>query len=429
MRGKWSCFFALTLALATATSANAVNVIDKENVKLDLGAYAQWLGVAENVPDNFRDETRAYLFLKQARIRIDGEFHKTKFDIMLATGGEDITPNTNAALGLLDFSFDVPLTEATHVKVGQFLVPYGRERLTDDSTLSFGDRSIENLGFAWNRDVGVALSHERGNLVGTFAVMTGGGRDVPQRYLPETLGIPLLVARFGLNDGIDEDIYHVSGRHAAPDRAKKAFYVNALFLEDSEIGHSTVVNVRATDKNLLVNSNYNPFIARRPFSLATIWQAGVDGVYRAPFAGGAINVEGQVDYSHFDNEYGDLSLRGGRVQVGYSRGKLDANLRLAALWLDDQMAYVNAGVRTPILDGDDSPLLEITPSLTYRFREGVVVVADLPYQPDMLVFEETGIGSYVLSAQPDQVTVTKPSTGRIFRDDIIGARLMIQLGF
>lgn len=422
----------VVLAAATTAAASAVNVVDKENVKLNVGGYLQAIGVAEHVPDLVRDEDRFYLFLKEARIRFDGSIDKVPFEVMLATGGEDITPNTNAALGLLDFNFDLPLGEDYDVKIGQFHVPYGRERLTDDSTMSFGERSIENLGFAWNRDYGVALTTTRGNMTGTFAVMTGGGRDIPQRYLPEELGTPMLVTRFGYNDGLDKDIYHVTGRDTSPSAPHKAFYVNALYIKDSSIGHSTVVNVRATDKNLLINGNYNPFIGKTPFSLSTIWQAGADAAYRAPFAGGAINAEGQVDISHFDNDYGTLRLTGGRVQVGYSRGKVDASLRLAALHLDRKMALVANGVANRIVR-EGGPLKEITPSLTYHLMPNVSIVADLPYLPDMLVFQENTIGSYVMSEQPDQVTVIKPGTtagtGRVIRANVLQARLMVQLGF
>lgn len=427
MNARTTWLATVAVVLATTAAASAVNVVDKDNVKLNIGGYLQAIGVAEDVPDRVRDEQRLYLFLKQARIRIDGSVQSIPFEIMLATGGEDITPNTNAALGLLDFNFDVPLGAAHDVKIGQFHVPYGRERLTDDSTMSFGDRSIENLGFAWNRDYGVALTTTRGNVTGTFAVMTGGGRDIPQRYLPEKLGTPMLVARFGYNDGIDRDVYHVNWRDAAPDRAHKAAYLNFLYLEDSLIGHSTVVNVRATDKNLLVNSNYNPYIGRGPFSRSRIWQAGGDAAWRAPFASGAINVEGQVDYSHFENDYGELSLQGGRLQVGYTRAKLEASLRLAALYLDEKMA-LTSGVPAPIrIAPDGDPLQEITLSLTYHYRPNVWIVADLPYLPNMLVFQENGIGSYVMMEQPDQVTVIK--SGRVVRADVQQARLMVQLSF
>jgi hypothetical protein len=423
---------ALTAALPTA--APAMPLLDNDTMKLNMHAYVQALGVAEDVPDKIRNNERFYLFLKEARLRFDGALYGTTFDIMLATGGEDITPNTNAALGLLDFSFEVPLpiVGGTSAKIGQFLVPYSRERLTDDSTMSFGERSVENLGFAWNRDYGVALSGYQDKLAGTLAVMSGGGRDIPQRFLPEVLGFPMIVARVGYNDGIDKDIYHVTARDADPDRVKSAAYVNGLFMKDSLIGHSTVINVRATDKNLLVDPNYNPFIAKAPFSLATIWQLGGDAAYRVPLRSGAFNAEAQVDYSHFNNKYGSLSLKGGRVQAGISRGKLEANLRYSVLFLDQRMAFVSGGVAFPIVK-NKTPLQEITPSFTYHFRPGVSAHLDFPVLINMLVFRENTIGSYVMTEQPDQVTVIKPGTtagtGSVTRNNVAEVRLMLQLGF
>jgi hypothetical protein len=419
-------------ALAVApTAAAAATLFQNDDVTVNMHVYAQGVAVAQNVPDNVRDKNRLYLFVKEARLRWDGTLYGATYDIMLAPGAEDITPNTNSALGLLDFSFEAPVLDAK-LKLGQFLVPYSRERLTDDPTMSFADRSIENLGFSWNRDYGFALSKYSGKLAGTFAVMTGGGRDVPQRYLPEKLGFPLVGVRFGYNDGIDKDIYHVSARDLDPNRPKSALYVNALYTKDTEIGHSTVLNIRATDKNLLIDSNYNPFIARAPFSLATIWQAGADAAYRAPMGGVVFNAEGQVDYSHFDNKYGNLSLKGGRVQAGVSKSKWEVNLRYAALFLDTRMAFVNSGVAYQITK-DKAPLQELTPSITYHFRPGIQVTVDAPYLIKMLIFQENTIGSYVMSEQPDQVTVIKPGTtagtGKDVRKNVAEARLMLQLGF
>ena len=327
----------------------------------------------------------------------------------------------------------MPLLAGTSAKIGQFLVPYGRERLTDDSTMSFGERSVENLGFSWNRDYGVALNGTQDKLAGTLAVMSGGGRDVPQRFLPEVLGFPMIVARVGYNDGVDRDIYHVTARDADPDRVKSALYANGLYMKDSLIGHSTVINVRATDKNLLVDPNYNPFIAKAPFNLATIWQVGGDAALRAPLrSGAAFNAEAQVDYSHFNNKYGSLSLKGGRVQGGISRGKLEANLRYSVLFLDQRMAFVSGGVAFPIVK-NKTPLQEITPSLAYHFRPGVTAVVDVPLLINMLVFRENTIGSYVMSEQPDQVTVIRPGTtagtGSVTRNNVAEVRLMLQLGF
>ncbi|HEY0783223.1 MAG TPA: hypothetical protein VGE98_12260, partial [Thermoanaerobaculia bacterium] len=195
---------------------------------------------------------------------------------------------------------------------------------------------------------------------------------------------------------------------------------------------STVLNVRATDKNLLVDPNYNPFIAKSPFSLANLYQVGADAVYRAPFGSYGFNFEGQVDYSHFDNKYGSLSLKGGRAQATWSKGKFDVGVRYSLLYLDKKMAYSNAGVAYPIAN-DDKPLQEITPSLTYHYKPGIQVVLDAPYLIDMLVFHEHTIGSYVMSEQPDQVTVIKPGTtagtGFATRDNVKEVRLLLQLGF
>jgi Phosphate-selective porin O and P len=434
MKATISLLAALALAavaLATApVPASAATLYENDDVTVNMHAYAQGLAVAQNVPDDVRDKNRIYLFVKEARLRWDGTLYGATYDIMLAPGAEDITPNTNSALGLLDFSFEVPVM-GFKLKLGQFLVPYSRERLTDDPTMSFADRSIENLGFSWNRDYGFALSNYSGKFAGTFAVMTGGGRDVPQRYLPEKIGFPLVAVRVGYNDGVDKDIYHVSARDTDPGRTKSALYFNALYTKDTQIGHSTVLNVRATDKNLLIDSNWNPFIAMTPFSLSTIWQAGADGVYRAPMGPFSFNAEGQVDYSHFDNKYGQLSLKGGRVQAGLSKNKWEVNLRYAALFLDTRMAFVS-GTAFQVTK-DKAPLQEITPSLTYHYKPGIQVTLDAPYLIKMLVFKENTIGSYVMSEQPDQVTVIKPGTtagtGTDVRANVPEARLMVQLGF
>jgi hypothetical protein len=193
-----------------------------------------------------------------------------------------------------------------------------------------------------------------------------------------------------------------------------------------------VLNVRATDKNLLIDSNYNPFINKAPFSLSTIWQAGGDAAYRAPMGSFAFNAEGQIDYSHFDNEYGRLSLKGGRVQAGITKGKVELNLRYSALYLDTRMAFASGGVNYPIVTSK-TPIQEITPSLTYHYKPGILVVLDAPYYINMLVFRENTVGSYVMSEQPDQVTVVKPGTtagtGFATRNNVPEARLMIQLGF
>lgn len=421
-------------ALVGTVHARAGEVVRNDKFTLNANGRMQWLAVGQKVNDEFRNDDRLYLFMKQARLRLNGNYHDAKFDVQLAYGGEDlIAASPGVGLGLLDFSFDVPTPLHTRVKVGQFRVPYGRERLTDSGTLNFGDRSIQALGFNWNRDVGAALHTYRGRFAGTVGVFTGGGRDVPQRYLPEKLGSPMLVARLGYNDGIDEDIFIVRSRAEQPDRIKVAVYGNALYLKDSLIGHSTVLNVRSTDKSLLLNGNWNPYIAKAPLTQGRVWQAGGDAVVRAPLGRYTVTGEIEANYGTFSNTYGSLAIKGGRVQVGVSRGALDASIRHAVLYPDTKMAntYTPTGgtPQNSILFTSGKPMREFTPSLTYHYRSNVALVADLPILVNMLVFKENKLGTYIATEHPDQVTVVKPGSGTAARENVYEARLMVQVTF
>ena len=66
--------------------------------------------------DEYRDHLRLLLFVRQARLKFDGEVNSIKFDVQYAFGGEEGVKNTggtvaNSSLGLLDFSADVPIRE------------------------------------------------------------------------------------------------------------------------------------------------------------------------------------------------------------------------------------------------------------------------------------------------------------------------------
>jgi hypothetical protein len=423
------------MALVGAVNARAGEVVKNDKFTLNANGRMQWLAVGQKLDDPFRSDDRMYLFMKQARLRLTGKYNDAKFDVQLAYGGEDvIAASPGVGLGLLDFSFDVPTPFKTRVKVGQFRVPYGRERLTDSGTLNFGDRSIQSLGFSWNRDVGAALSKKHGKFAGTVGVFTGGGRDVPQRYLPEKIGSPMLVTRFGYDDGIDEDIYTVGSREGRPDRTRVAAYFNALYMKDSLIGHSTVLNVRSTDKSLLLNPNWNPFVAQTPFVQGRVWQAGGDVAVRAPLGAYGVTAEAEANYGTFSNTYGTVTLKSGRVQAGISRGAFDATLRHAVLYPDARMAntFTVTGSTTaqhsPLFE-NDRPIREYTPSLTYHYRSNVAVVADMPIYTNMLVFKENKLGTYVATEHPDQATVVKPGAGTAARERVVEGRLMVQVTF
>src|SRR4029079_16721515 len=98
--------------------------------------------------------------------------------------------------------------------------PYSRERLTDSGVLLFGDRSIQNEAFQVGRDVGATFYTQSGPLVAGLGIFTGGGRDVPTRYLPQTLGVPMVVLRAGFDGGIGEDVFAMPTGQPVPDGAR-----------------------------------------------------------------------------------------------------------------------------------------------------------------------------------------------------------------
>ena len=187
-------------ALALPAVGHAAEVMRTDNASLDVGARLQLLGFGQVVDDAFRNDARMYLFLKQGRLSVSGHYGETLFKVQMALGGEaEIkAPNPGVSLDLLDLYADTQLPVLDlRVRVGQFRTLYSRERLTDSAVLPFADRSIQNLAFRMGRDVGLALHGKSGPVVAGFGVFTGGGRDIPERYLPQNLGIPMVMLRAG----------------------------------------------------------------------------------------------------------------------------------------------------------------------------------------------------------------------------------------
>lgn len=433
-----------TLAIATLLGgllprAHAMTVVDNGKLKMDIHGRGQMIGVGQIVPDPFRDHARVYLFMKQSRLGISGFYEDIKYETQFSFGGENAN-GSNTDLGMLDFVADVPLPplgESTSLKIGQFRVPYGREGLSDRGYINFGERSIANMASYQTRDYGLALQRYVGSFAGTLGVFSAGGRDVPQRYLPERLGVPELVLRVGYNDGLDEDIYHVKGTDLDLKRTTKAAYFNALYMQDTLIGHSAVMNLRTIDKNLLIDSNYNPFIAAGPagatgnaqtLQRGNVWFVGGDAALRHPLANGhAVEAEIQADWGGYQNRYGSLHIAAARAQASYQFRPYQIGLRYAALMMDKNANYLTGGKRySPSLG---STVHEITPSLTWHIKShNLKLVADAPVYLNMPVFVERGVGAYVFASQPGQVT-TLSSGGTIKRHAVVEGRMMFQFMF
>lgn len=437
---RWAAAVAL---LAAVSSAGAMEVLRTDRLALDINGRGQMFGVGEFVPDAYRDNARVYLFMKQARVGINGRFDDIKFETQFAFGGENAN-GSNTDLGLLDFAADVPIKDdlikplnGTIFKIGQFRVPYGREGITDRGYMNFGERSIATMPVYQGRDYGLAL-HQAGLFTWTGGVFSAGGRDVPQRYIPETLGVPEVVLRAGYNDGIDEDVYHVKGTDLDLKKSGKAAYLNGFYMQDTLIGHNTVLGVRTIDKNLLINGNYNPYIGAGPnrtngaattFQRGNIFALGGDAVIRHKLSDdSSVEGEAELNWTGYHNRYGVLHHESARVQGGYRKGKAAINLRYAALLMDPN-TNLRSGNKyfSPTMG---SAIHEVTPSLTYFFKKhNLKVIADLPCYFNMPVYNEAGVGSYVFADMPDQVTVISTAGNTVTRRSIVEGRMLFQFAF
>ena len=411
-------------ALVPQMARADVPVIKTDEAQLNLGGMTQALGLGQTLDDPYRNDARMFLFLKSARVRANGHYEDFSFNAEATLGGEEaVVGTTGVSLSLLDLSVNLPLRfwNKSYVKVGQFLVPYGRERLTYEGYSQFIERSTQDLGFRVGRDVGLTVNLFPGPFTLIAGVFTGGGREAPPHYLPENIGIPELVARVGIGD-VDGNPYELSN-DLHPDRTRAAFFVNGLYTKDSLIGHSTVLNVKFIDKSILLNSNWNPYIAKAPFSQGQWWQVGADAALRTPFAGGtSLSAEAEANWAGYSNDYGVLHAAGGRVQAGIGYQPFEIALRYAVLFPDGNFA--SSGVK---ITGTQA-MQEVTPSLTWYLRgQQLKIVGDLPILIHTPVFTEKGLGNYVGVEQPDQTTVI--AKGAVGRQTVVEGRLMLQAGF
>jgi|GEM_PF-646227 len=435
---------------------------------LDIWGRGQMLGVGQVVEETAHgaDHERIYEFLKEARMGFNGkEGDLFNYQIEFAYGGENQNTLQSEAGGyeLMDFVADVPvrpLGDNAIVKLGQFRVPYGREVLQDEGYQDFGDRSIASLATNHGRDFGLAIMDTVGNWTGTLGTFPDGGRDIAQRYLPEEIGVPELVLRFGYNDGVDKDIYHVMGTDRNLNRDTKAFYLNGLFETDSRIGHSTALLSHSADGNLLDNTNYNPYLQRsnNPAAGATcsaqtcergmLWNVGGDAVWRHPLGNGqAVEVEGEVDWGGYSNPFGELHIASARAQGDYQVGPWEIGARYAILSMDRKAGYITTGaVSNPLASTPvpgvaglsdvnphmGAPIHEIDPSITYHFKGHTMkLVADLPiYVNDPLFIDHTD-GAYVFGdptgTAEDTVFATAGNTAN--RRTTYEPRMMFQFQF
>ncbi len=242
---------------------------------------------------------------------------------------------------------------------------------------------------------------------------------------PQRLGIPELVGRIGIGD-LDKDPFYLRQSDPIPDRTRYQVSLNGLYTVDSTVGHSTILNVKSVDKSLLLDSNWNPFIAQGGvghFSQGAWWQAGADAALRSPLGGGwSFEGEAQFDAAGCSNGYGSITIEGVRAQAALSYDSLALELRYDVLFPSDQFA--NSGVE---ITGTE-PIHEITPGATYYISGSrLKLILDFPILINAPVFTEPNVGQYVGTQLPDEATVLAAKTGgSVGRQVVPQARLMFQ---
>ena len=211
---KWASMAMVLLGLVSVTQAYALPVVNTDNLQLSVGGLIQAMGETEYVSDDtVGNQTRLYLWNVADQLYISGAY--SGFDWRLATtyGGTTnaaSASNLNGILDLTDAYVDVPLIgNAMYLKVGQFKDPTNLESATDNSYMLFTEKSPNfNLFFNSGYEMGLVLVDHFGNFDSALGLVQGAP-NLPQRYLPEQLYLPLpMFLRVGYSNGISDDPFH-----------------------------------------------------------------------------------------------------------------------------------------------------------------------------------------------------------------------------
>lgn len=443
MRNRLIALSTLAAVLAATPALAVTEVYNSGDTQVGVGGRLQVMGFGELLQnDPHRSAGRLYLFLKQSRLEFSARQGDYSLYSQLAFGGEDVyTNNTN--LTLLDMHATGPLFGLATWRAGQFRVPYGRELMTNSGAMGFMDRSLVSPFFQVGRDVGATLQTEIGpvNVIG--GLFTGGGRDVPQRYLPQILGIPLLAARVSVGDH-DLDPYVLNQHdYLDTDRTRQTLAASALFTRDSRVGHSTVLNVKNKfDQSLLLSGGWNPYIAKKDpvtneAAQGQLFQTGLDYAIKTPVAEDTtLSGEAELNYGNFNNTFGSLGVVGGRLQAGLYRNPYQAVVRYAILMPDAQFAATNTTAGSPSagqttkITPDGAPIQELTPGFTYFLNgDRLKLTLDFPILINAPIVTEKGTGNYNLVNQPDQTGLLTNPANSLGRQTVFQVRGGLQYWF
>jgi len=468
---RWASALAVLLSLAFVAQAHALPVVQNGDLTMSVGGLIQAMGEMEYVSDGVKSNAiRAYVWNIADNIYTSGSYEGYAWRLETAFGGAANANGTNGLLNLLDAYVDVPLIQdGLYLKVGQFKDPTNLESATDHSAMLFTEKSPDfNLFFNSGYEMGLAFVGHAGNFDSSLGIVQGAP-NLPQRYLPEQLYLPLpLFLRIGYSNGIAEDMFHQRQTgFKAPDQVEYAVHLNGFVAANSDAGHSTLFSQMGGgikqfsynqdyNGNVLTSSVFNPYLsytsAGEPVS-ALYYQGSIDFQLRAPLSNGkTFALQGQGSIGHFDTtvQAGDTNasdkILGQPVVAGnsYSLNIFGAELiasiqdpvwtwalRLAMVIPDAGLqgqytatsAFVNIFANT-------NPIWEVTPAVSYNLNRFVKVTTEVMFMFNAPEAQDDD-GNYVIAEMPS----TASSTGSTYLGSNIAAnfvpigRMMLQVSF
>lgn len=478
------------LAAFLAPVAFGINVVSNERATFNINGTFQALGFIQASGDTnvnnpayvggYKSDIRPFVFMKMARLGLNGTFDRWRYNMQM-TFGPETSVNAKASgafvfLDLLDASVDIPLFPKSFLRVGQFKVPSSLEALTTETELPFADFSLGYNSYQMGRDVGAILALNPGIFSAAAGFFVGAGRNIPERYLPSKVGVPLLILRAGIDTGLNEDVLTMRPTFSPVEKFALAAHVNALFEQDSRVGHGGMFSQKVADAPLLFNSSWNKYYSSTYYS--TYMQVGGDVAFKAPVGENTLGVQLEGNYSIYSptNQLTqtNVTMLGGRAQVTFSTKKVDFALRYSILLPDqnfpnsilttastgtsvststvvvnttpstntvtttttttggglNRIVYWQNGTTAVTNQVDPGAMHEITPSVTFRFTDFFRVIVDVPLYFNMIRTYEAGNGPYVIGDMPGQTSILGGSGANFYeRVFVPELRVSAQLAF
>ena len=469
-------------ALLAAPALKAVEVYSKDKNSVDMGLRFQLMGALEysgnpdyvaaspvstSTGNGNRDTSRIFLFQKQNRLKLNADLDGTKVKFENAIGGEAYAGSNNL-YDLMELSADVPYNDNIRVVAGLSKMPWNQASATWDETSLFTGRSeLFNLFFNAGYDTTVFAKSRFGNVDALLGVEQGAG-NLPQRYIPEGLVLPVPVfVRLGYGTMNEDPTRFRQQGFGKLDGPQWAVHGNGFWAADSQAGHGTLFSQMGSQAeiskgpfengNFMFSKGYNPFagFATGPGGLSKpdnqFWTASGDLQFRVPVSGMALvggaqyNVAQYIAKGMYDTKitgvraanqpvitrdgktqsynYGQVTVQGGEAYLGLLGDNWAVATRVDVLLPDPMLGSATVSFF------QSDPIWEITfPSLTYKINNYVKFIGEAEFTYNSPEAVDTD-GIYQLKTVPVEYSLVT-AANRIDHEWLVGiGRLMMQVAF